>query len=587
MDSLSGDSGMSAEGSCPMRGLPAKPPLMPPNPSLLKRLTYGLRSSLSLIQAGAFASGGAGRHVVPQIPDGKRSLLYTVREPALIREILVERPEDFPKSRLMRHMLGDLIGASVFVENGESWRWRRAIVSQALAQARVRDVLELMRDATDALIDRLETGIGDQREAVLRVDTEITHFAADVIFRTLFSEPIGGADAKRIIRAFERYQRVAYAHGMLRLARIPVNLLPSALRRRRAASEIRAVLAKPLRRRLAAIAAGAPTPDNDILAGLIAYSDPETGRRFGEAELLNEAAMLFLAGHETSASALGWSLYLLSITPQVQADTHEEAVRVLGERAPEFGDMKALNLARNVFREALRLYPPVAQIARDTERPEAICEHAASPGEVVFAPAWVMHRQPRFWRDPDSFDPDRFDTEEGRAASRDAYFPFSMGPRICPGAAFALQEATQALGMLARRFVFEPAPGREPAWPKRQASGTQAMAPAPVAPTPTRHDADACAWASGADEGGRSLERARHQVGPATAGDPLCRGRRQPSSPCGHAVCGDILDPTEASRTTDRHTGGARGAGAASPSASAAETQVQAQGRSSERATTH
>ncbi len=441
---------------------PPKPGPMPPNPSLWMRLSRGLKSSLALVQEAAFGLGGVGRHVIPQAPSGRKTWLYTVREPELIREVLVGRAGAFPKSRLMRSMLSDLIGESVFVANGETWRWRRAIVDQALAQARVRDVLDQMRAAADALLARIEAQLGQAGEAVVRVDIEATHFAADVIFRTLFSEPIADADAARIVRAFERYQGVAYAHGMLRLARIPVDLFPGAIRRRGSARAIRAVLQTPLRRRLDALAAGREAPSTDILASLIACRDPETGRGFGPEELLDEVAMLFLAGHETSASALGWALYLLAISPAAQGQVHAEALAVLGERRAAFADMKALAFTRNVFREALRLYPPVAQISRDATGRERMCDREVDPGAVVFCPAWILHRQSRFWPDPDGFDPDRFETEAGREAARQAYFPFSMGPRVCPGAAFALQEATLALAMLARRFAFSPVEGRAP-----------------------------------------------------------------------------------------------------------------------------
>jgi cytochrome P450 len=104
----------------------------------------------------------------------------------------------------------------------------------------------------------------------------------------------------------------------------------------------------------------------------------------------------------------------------------------------------------------------VAQISRDAAACERMADRDVEPGAVVFCPPWILHRQPRFWTDPDAFAPDRFETEAGREAARQAYFPFSMGPRVCPGAAFALQEATLALAMLARRFAFAPAPGRAP-----------------------------------------------------------------------------------------------------------------------------
>ena len=443
-----------------MSGRPTpRPAAMPPGASLWRRARTGLQSALGLFQAGAFSSGGVGRHRVASLPFFKRRWHYTVREPELIREILVNRAGDFPKSVMMDDMLRELIGSSAFVINGETWRWKRAILDAALQQARVRQVFARMREAADAALDRLEAAA---RAGPVAVDVEMTHFAADVIFRTLFSEPIPGDDVGQVIRSFEAFQGVAYAHAILRQSRLPVGLLPGAWRMRRAARAIRAILDKPLERRMAAIRADAPRPANDIVASLARESDPATGRAFDRRDLLDEVAMLFLAGHETSANALAWSLYLLAANPDIQDEARREATRVLAERAPDFADMKALNLIRDVFREALRLYPPVAVIARDATCPEYMAGRDIAPGAVLYVAPWIMHRQARFWDRPEVFDPARFETEAGKQAVRSAYLPFSIGPRVCPGAAFALQEATLVLAMLLRRFRFEVAPGHTP-----------------------------------------------------------------------------------------------------------------------------
>lgn len=438
---------------------PPMPKPMPPGRSLARKVREGLRSALGVFQAGAFTTGGVGRHSVRVLPRLKRQWHYTVREPDLIKEILVDRAAAFPKSVLMDDMLRSLIGSSIFIANGETWRWRRAVVDQALQQARVGTVFARMRDAADATLARIERAAG---EGPVAIDAEMTHFAADVIFRTLFSEPVADGDAPRIIAAFDRFQAVAYAHGMLRLARLPVWLLPGHFRKLQAARDLRAVLKAPLDRRLAALREGRPANDDDIAAVLIGAADPRTGRRFSDADLLDEIAMLFLAGHETSASALAWTLYLAASCPHIQERMYAEAHGILGERAPEFGDIKKLSFIRDVFREALRLYPPVAAIARDATCPEQMGDRDIAPGSILYVSPWVMHRQDRFWDDPNAFDPDRFETEGGRQATRQAYLPFSMGPRVCPGAAFALQEATLALAMLVLRFRFDCPPGHTP-----------------------------------------------------------------------------------------------------------------------------
>lgn len=442
-----------------MTATPPMPDPMPPGPSLFRRAREGLRSSLALFQAGAFLMGGVGRHRIPRLPWLRPANMYTVREPELIHEVLITRARDFPKSRLMRSMLGDLIGDSIFVANGETWRWRRAIVGPALEQARVKDVFERMLAAAKACLARIEAGPQGQP---LAIDGEMTHFAADVIFRTLFSEPIPPTEASRIIDAFETFQGHAYSQGMLRQTGLSLKLMPGARAKRRAALEIREALAAPLHRRLSAIASGADHATNDIAASLIAGADPSSGRRFSDEDLLDEVAMLFLAGHETSASSLAWTLYLLAIAPDIQERARSEAMTVFGRRDPEFGDVRRLTLIRNIFRESLRLYPPVAIISRDSVQPEHMADRDISPGAVVCVTPWIMHRQSRFWANPHAFDPDRFDTDMGRSALHQAYLPFSQGPRVCPGAAFALQEACLILGMLLRSFRFDPVPSQTP-----------------------------------------------------------------------------------------------------------------------------
>ncbi len=172
--------------------------------------------------------------------------------------------------------------------------------------------------------------------------------------------------------------------------------------------------------------------------------------------------MLFLAGHETSATALAWSLYLMASCPHIQERVHAEAAAVYGARTPQFADMRRLPLTRDVFRESMRLYPPVAFLARDAIQTEKMLTRTVEPGSVVFVSPWLMHRHATHWDRPDAFDPDRFETPGGQEALKCAYLPFSMGPRVCAGAAFALQEAVLLLSVLAQRYRFLPTPGHVP-----------------------------------------------------------------------------------------------------------------------------
>ncbi|MCE7027830.1 cytochrome P450 [Jiella avicenniae] len=430
---------------------PAKP---------LERIRGHLRSSLGLFLKGSYGFIGVSRHPIPKIPLMKRRTLYNVRDPEVIRDILIKRFREFPKGKLMERMMKKLSGYSIFVSNGKEWERHRRIVDQAFNHAGIKNVFPLMRDASDASIARLDAQAGTGQDVA--IDAEMTHFAGDVIFRTIFSEPMSAEDARRIFAAFDEFQAIAFAQGMIGLVGVPIHWLWSNRRARKMAKEIRDVLNGPLQRRLKAVREGRAVPTNDILSVLMTAEDPVTRTKFEGEELLDQIAMLFLAGHETSAAGLAWALYCLAHRKDVQTELHTEATTVLGDRQPVFSDMKRLEKTRDIFREVLRLYPPIAYLSRDTQKPEKLLEHDVPTGSPVVVPIWLMHRHTQYWHNPNDFQPERFARPETREAQRLAYMPFSMGARVCVGAAFAMQEATLVLAEIMRRFELRPVPGHEP-----------------------------------------------------------------------------------------------------------------------------
>lgn len=386
--------------------------------------------------------------------------LYMVNEPTLVRQVLTNAGDNFPKSALLGEALQPLLGESIFTTNGAQWQRQREMMDPAFAQARLNVAFPVMREATDAMLMRL-AALPDGAEHDLEV--EMTHVTADIIFRTIFSEPMAGPDAHRVFDAFSRFQ-----------AQVPRLMLPSlfgkrwlrwpwdAWRSRRAAREIRGLLEKLVRPRYEAHHAGCPTTRQDILASFLDARDPDSGEPFSFEALVDQVAMLFLAGHETSASALTWATHLLAQAPDVQARVHTEVTAQLGTRAPELGDMKALPLTRNVFRETLRLFPPVGFMARQTSRGCPMRKKQVPAGATVVVAPWLIHRHRDLWPEPDAFNPDRYDGDASREALKQAYLPFGMGPRVCMGAAFALQEATLILAQLVRRYRLEAVPGHVP-----------------------------------------------------------------------------------------------------------------------------
>lgn len=377
---------------------------------------------------------------------------YMCNDPALVRRVLDERPDDFPKSNRIREGLNPLLGNSVFVTNGAVWKRQRRIIDPAFEGGRLRDTFPAMWAAGQAAVARMPQGS-------VEVEEEMSHAAADVIFRTLFSIPIEHEIASAVFTEFRTYQRTQPILNLAAFLPLP-RWFPRFHRSatKRAAAVIRQLITRLTEARASEIAAG--TAPDDLATKIMVTADPQTGERFETAEMVDQVAIFFLAGHETSASALAWALYLLALYPDVQARVASEAAS-LGD-APDFGAVSKLKYTRDVFREVLRLYPPVPMMVRENTCPEDLRGRQVAAGAQIVLSPWHLHRHERIWDRPDDFDPDRWQTEAGRTCAREAYLPFSSGPRVCTGAGFAMVEGVLLLAMLARAFRFDRIEGRDP-----------------------------------------------------------------------------------------------------------------------------
>ncbi len=381
---------------------------------------------------------------------GKR--WHMVMDPGALRRILRDALDDYPKSDVTKLILGPAIGQSLFVAEGSHWHWQRRAAAPAFSLRHVQALAPVMTAAAEAASRRIASAQG--RAADLY--QEMVGATFEVISDVTFS---GGEafDRAAVHRAIEDYIGTTARVSVLDILGAP-GWVPRPSR----------LVAGPAMRAMKRLAdhaietrrARGPCPVPDLLDHLLAGEDPQTGRRMDADELRDNLLTFIVAGHETTALALAWSLYLCAGAPEVQEAARAEAQAVLGDRAAGAGDVARLVLTRRIVDEALRLYPPAALLSRTAVRRDALCGREILPGDTVMLPIYALHRHHLLWHDPERFDPARF--ADPRAIDRFAYLPFGEGPRVCIGASFALQEAVIILSTLLARFRFSPVAGRAP-----------------------------------------------------------------------------------------------------------------------------
>jgi cytochrome P450 len=377
---------------------------------------------------------------------------YIANELPLVKRILDDY-HAFPKHSSIVRLLGPAIGNSLFSANGTDWEEQRAMVKPVFQHTALGRTLPLMRDAADDVVTRLRAM---DLTRPIDIDPLMTHVAADVIFRTLFSITLDGERARAIHDGFARFQRHAQSASMLRHYRLPT--LGYDGRSVQAARQIRGAFEAIVRERYDRFHRRGERPHDDILQGLLEAQHPTTGEPFTVTGVMDQVSTIFLAGHETSASAMCWSLYLLAEDRPTQ-----DAVRAeIADAALSAETLRGANMLRNVFREALRLYPPVAFLPREVTGPTRMRDKDLVPGAMLIVAPWLIQRNRDHWPCPHAFDPARFDDPACKASVKDAYLPFGQGPRVCVGAGFATQEAMVVVATMLRAFDLSAVDGDKP-----------------------------------------------------------------------------------------------------------------------------
>lgn len=370
--------------------------------------------------------------------------VFFVSAPDDVEYVMVTRVENFPKSDVTQQMLKPLIGDSMFITHGEHWKRQRRIATPAFHSRHIREFTSVMVAQTRNLLDRWrEVENGGQ----LDITREMTRLTAEIICSTLFSDDIS-RKTDQVYDAFARYQK---SLGRLALAECIgfSRILPRLGTRAglKAASELDSIVYEIIERRRKS-----GDTKHDLLSILLDAEDPETGAKLSERLVRDELLFLFLAGHETTASATIWTWYLLSQHPEAEARLHEEVDEVLGDRDPTYDDISRMEYVRAVLLEAMRLYPPVHTYSRQCVSDDVIRGERVPTGALVVISPWIIQRHKKIWENPDKFQPERFLGEHGRPYRRFDYIPFSAGPRTCLGLNFAMTEMGVAVSMISQRY---------------------------------------------------------------------------------------------------------------------------------------
>jgi cytochrome P450 len=381
----------------------------------------------------------------------KRKVLgYTVHiplQPDLIQRVLLDNAGNYVKPDIIKKLLHRTIGSGLLSSDGALWRDQRKIVAANFAPG-----------AIDRLIPTFATAAADVAAGWQEGQVEVAAAATATTMR-IIADSLFACDARLTTAAAVDHIKAALeGFGEARLqALLGLPIMPWSRKGKRAHAGqryLRETLTRVVRDR------GADGGPDDFLGGLIRALNARFTPAEAEALAVDNAATFYLAGHETTANALAWTLFLLSEQPALQARCAAEAGTALagGEADPDLPER--LPLLRRVLEESLRLYPPAPRFDRQAVEADRIGDYEVNPGDIVSIWPWLLHRHRDLWADPDAFDPDRFLPEAKAARHRFQYLPFGGGPRLCVGMRFATIEALTVLAHWLRTWQFAPIPGR-------------------------------------------------------------------------------------------------------------------------------
>jgi cytochrome P450 len=376
---------------------------------------------------------------------------HMVQGPEGLRRIFLDNVDNYPKSEVMIRMLRSAVGASLFTSEGDEWRWQRRAIAPVFAARNVAALAPVMTQTAERASQRLCAADGT---------AEMVREMLTATFDVICEVALSGRehfDAERYGEAITRYFLTVGRASLLDFLELPPWVpRPGEILGRGAVRTMHRMVARAIEARRSEGTRKAGKHD-DLLDYMLNAEDPQTGRRMSPRDLLHNMQFFIVAGHETTALALAWSLLLLAHDQEAQEKARAETQGVLRDRAAGAEDLVRMPYVMAVLEETMRLYPPVGFLARKALGPDRLYGRDIRAGDTVFLNIYALHRHRLYWRRPEVFDPDRFLPEHKAGRDRYQYLPFGAGPRVCVGANFAMMQAEIILSTLLSRFRFSPA----------------------------------------------------------------------------------------------------------------------------------
>jgi cytochrome P450 len=424
--------------------IPAAPPSARANPLLGSALDLR-KSRIQTYERVMREYGDVVRLVVG--PPGVRFDLYCVFHPDDVKAVLAGPREGYSKGTRFYRQIAEAFGWGLVTSEGELWRRQRRLIQPLFTRRQIASYAELMAEEAAAVADGWERA--RRNGGGVDAGSEMVRLTLRVVGRAIFGDDVARA-GDVLDSAFAVLGRHTARRATSPLAAPESWPTPANRRAARARRALYGVVDDLIADRERAGAEG-----DDLVSRLLRARDPDTGVAMDVQQVRDEALIFLLAGHETTSTALTFTLHLLGRHPAEQQLVHAEIDAVLDGRLPTVDDMAALERTARAIKEALRLYPPAYAVGRRAESDQQIGGYSIPAGSFVVVSQFATHRHPRFWDDPEVFDPTRFTAEREAARHRFAYFPFGAGPRSCIGSHFAILEATIAAAVLLQRFRME------------------------------------------------------------------------------------------------------------------------------------